>query len=186
MNESEREMETWLRRVKWALACLPDAERDDIVAEIREHLLERVAQGAQASAVLAEFGRPEGYARQFIDEREVSFAAGSRHNLPMLGVVVSRAHRSAVAAIALLATAGLATVAFVAVLTAIIKIFDPLHAGLWQGGKELFLGVVDNSGTSHELLGNWIYPLAALSIVVSWLSGRAILVWAVSRLARTS
>jgi hypothetical protein len=75
--------------------------------------------------------------------------------------------------------------AFVTVLTAIVKILDPVHAGLWLGKTQFFIGVIANPGAAHELLGNWIYPLAALGVAISWLASRAVLVWAVTRLART-
>jgi uncharacterized membrane protein len=185
MSEDERELESWLRRMRWALASLSDIERDDIVAETRAHLSERIAQGTPTRAALDAFGPAEAYALHFVDERELSGAAGSQRPAAMLGAIVRRAHRSVVAAIAFFIVIGLGTVAFAAVLTAIVKILDPIHAGLWLGKTQFFLGVIANPGVSRELLGNWIYPFAALGVAISWLAGRAVLVWAVTTLART-
>jgi len=183
MSEDERRLESWLRRMKWALASVSDVERDDIIAETRTHICERVSHGTAMREALSEFESPETYARSFVAERELSGAVGSQRPIAMFGAVARRVHRSFVALIAFLMVAGLSAVAFVAAITSIVKIEDPIHAGLWRGTTQIFLGVIDNPRTSHELLGNWIYPLAALSVAIAWLAGRTVLVWAVNRLA---
>ena len=186
MSEDDRKLESWLRRMKWALASLPAAECDDIVAETRAHLCDRVAQGTALNAALAEFETPESYARRFVDERELSGLIASQKSAPMLGAIVRRAHRSVVAAVAFLVVFALGSLALVATLTAIVKIEDPVHAGLWWGSNQFFLGIITNPGASREMLGNWIFVLAALSVASAWLSARWMLVWAVQRLARTN
>jgi uncharacterized membrane protein len=180
----DREVESWLRRLQWALASLPQAESDDIAAETRVHISELLAQGISPREALMRFGAAESYAAGFVEERELVGAAGSQKIGAMLGAVARRAHRNVVAALSLFAVAGLAGIAFLAVLTAIVKIEDPVHAGLWRGQTQFFIGMIDDPITAHELLGNWIYPLAAFSVAVAWLAGRYVLVWAVKRLAR--
>ena len=185
MSDDDRKLESWLRRMKWALASLPGAERDDIVAETKAHLCDRVAQGTPMNDALAEFESPELYAGRFVEERELLSAIGSQQPAKMLSAVIRRAHRSLTAAIAFVIVSVLGTCAFVAVLTAIVKIQDPVHAGLWTGPGQLFLGIIDHPGASRELLGNWIFALAALSVAVAWLASRSVLAWTVKRLART-
>jgi len=185
MSEDDRQLESWLRRMKWALASLPESERDDIIAETNAHITERVAEGTPLRVILAEFEAPETYARHFVDDREILGAIGSQRSGAMLAVVVRRVHRSVVAAAALLITVGLAAIAFAATLTAIVKIADPVHAGLWSSKTQLFLGVINDPGATRELLGNWIYVLAILSVALAVIVGRAVLILAVRTLART-
>ena len=52
-------------------------------------------------------------------------------------------------------------------------------------GKEgLFIGVIDDPSKAHELLGAWIFPLAALAVLLTWLIGRVILLAALRVLPR--
>jgi uncharacterized membrane protein len=77
MSSEAIEVQEWLRRLKWSLASMPSPEREDIVEETRAHLHEAIAGGQSAAAVLGGFGAPEDYARQFVDEMDVSHALGS-------------------------------------------------------------------------------------------------------------
>jgi len=185
MSGHDRELESWLRRMKWALTSLPESERDDIVAEKSAHITERVAQGTPLSTALAEFEAPEIYARHFVDDRDILAAIGSQRSGAMLSAIVRRVHRNVVAAFTFLVTVALCAIAFVAILTAMVKIVDPVHAGLWHGTNQLFLGVNYDASSAHELLGNWIFLLAVLSVAFAVIVGRSVLVWAVKSLLRS-
>jgi uncharacterized membrane protein len=174
----------WLRRLSWALASLPGPERHDLLKEIAAHLAERVQSGQATNDVLARFGPPEDYARRFLDDYGLSDALGSERSSAMIVALGRRAHRSFVALAAVALVSVLAAAAFVVVLTAIIKVFDPAHAGLWRGSSALFIGVIDDPSKAHELLGAWIFPLAALAVLLTWLIGRVILLAALRVLPR--
>lgn len=174
----------WLRRLAWALAAMPPAQRDDIVAEARVHLEEGVAAGRSAAEALAGFGPAEDYARPFLDEMELTAALGSQKSGDLLGAVARRVHRSLVAAVAAVVLLALALVAFMAVSLVIMKLQDPVHAGLWIGPGQQFIGTIDDPTQARELLGLWLYPLAAGCLALAWLVGRLVLLWAVRRLAR--
>jgi uncharacterized membrane protein len=183
-SDAERELGPWLRRLKWALSAIPADDRNDIVAETRAHLAERVAEGQAPKQALEQFGEPEEYARLFLDARELSGAAASQAPLSLLKAVSTRAHRSIVAAAAFLLVLAIGAAALAVAITAINKVFDPAHSGLWAGGNAFFVGVIDRPQSAHELLGGWIYPLAVLWIALCWIVARLVLVWAVRRLAR--
>ena len=177
-----RLIEDWLRRLKWSLANVPSPEREDIVAEARAHIEERVASGSSIADVLAGFGPADAYARQFIDEMEIAAALGAQRSGDLLGVIGRRVHRSLTAALALLAVLALGLVAAASVVMAAIKLVDPVHAGLWIGPTQQFIGVIDDPSAAHEVLGLWLYPLAALSLLLVWLIGRLVLIRAVRTL----
>lgn len=184
MSDDDRELEAWLRRMQWALASLPEQERDDIVAETRAHISEARAQGMSLQEALAGFGNAEDYASSFVEERVLVQAVGSQKWSAMFNVIVRRAHRSLIAATAFFLVIVLVLATAVVVLTAVIRIEDPAHAGLWLGQRQFFIGIIDDPGQSRELLGAWIYPFAALFAGVTWIAARRVLVWSVKRLAR--
>jgi hypothetical protein len=178
----DRTSEAWLRRLKWALAEIPSPEREDILAEARSHIEDRVAAGRPPAEVVAEFGPADAYARDFIDEMETTGALGAQRSGDLLGVVVRRVHRSLAAALALFAVLLLGLVAFSMMIMVWLKVTDPAHAGLWIGPHEQFIGVIDDPSKARDVLGLWLYPLAALVLLLGWTIGRAILIWAVRTL----
>jgi hypothetical protein len=184
MSDDPVEIQEWLRRLKWSLAAIAPFERDDIVEETRAHLRETMAKGATPSAALAGFGRPEDYARRFVDDMEVSGALGSQSTGAMLSVVGRRIHRSVVAAFTGGTILILSMFAFAALVMLAYKLSDPVHAGLWRNAHQFFIGKIDNPASATDLLGNWLYPLAAATLALAWLIGRFILLWAVRSLAR--
>jgi hypothetical protein len=176
--------EDWLRRLKWALASMPSPEREDILAETRAHLEERLASGATAQGALAPFGAPESYAAQFLEDMELAGVL-ARPRLPqLLGTIARRAHKSLVAAIAFLLVLFVGGTVLGVCATAIWKLGDPSHAGLWIGGGNFFFGTVDDPTPMREVLGNWIYPLALVSLGLGWMLCRLLLIWAVRTLKR--
>lgn len=183
-TEDSAAVAAWLRRLSWALAAMPAAEREDIVEEARGHLEERLRTGQSASEALTGFGAADVYARPFLDEMELTAALGSQKSGDLLGAVARRVHRSLLAAAAAAVLLALALVAFTAVSLVIMKLQDPVHAGLWIGPGQRFIGVIDDPGAARERLGVWLYPLAGASLALSWLIGRFVLLWAVRALVR--
>lgn len=173
----------WLRRFKWALKRMPSPEREDIVAETRAHLGERMAGGLTAAQALANFGAPEVYARKFLDEMYLSAAAGSGNAGDSLRAVTRLMTRSGVAAIAFVVVLFVGSLGLGFAITGVWKIFDPVHVGLWTGPRDFALGVVDHPMESRELLGNWIYVLSAVAVALAWTICRAVLLWAVRAIA---
>lgn len=177
-----RAMSGWLRRFKWALGAMPSPEREDIVAEARAHLAERVAAGATVTDALNAFGTPEGYARSFVEEMELARALTGQGFRPLLGAVVRRVHSSAVAAAAFLAVLVLSALAIGVVVTALLKLGDPTQYGLWASREFFFFGSGAVGG--RELLGPWIYPLAPVTVGLAWVLARLMLLGAVRAIQR--
>lgn len=177
------ELHDWLRRLRWALGALPERDRDDIVAETRAHLEERVAGGESPERALAAFGAPEVYARQFVDEMELAGALGSQHSGAALSAVARRVHRSLVAASALVLVTILSMLALLLTSTAVLKVSNPTHVGLWRHSRGMFLGIIDDPANGQELLGAWLFPLAGLGLALAWWIGRVVLLGALRTLA---
>jgi uncharacterized membrane protein len=164
---------------------MSSTERDDIVEETRGHLREVLAAGRTPATALAGFGRPEDYARRFIDEMDIAGALASQSTGALLRVVARQINRSVVAAIAAIAFIALSLVGVIAVMMLILKLTDPVHAGLWRGAHQFFIGKIDDPANATELLGTWLYSLCVCVLALTWLIGRWTLIWAVRGLART-
>lgn len=177
-DANQGRVENWLRRFRWALGAMPQAERDDVVAETRAHLCERIDTGQSADAALAALGPADVYARRFIDEMELSGALASQRSGDLLRAVLRRAHRSLVAAMAFLLLLIIGGLAVGLVGTAVGKALDPAHFGLWTGHGNFFIGQTDHPERMHELLGGWLYPVAVAALGLCWLLGRLVLLWA--------
>jgi hypothetical protein len=182
---TNKPVETWLRRLHWALQPMPSPEREEIVAETRAHLSERLDDGADPVELLEGFGPPDVYARRFIDEMELAHALGEQKSADLLTVIGRRVHRSLIAALAFAMVVALAGLSLAAVATLSYEVIDPVHSGLWRGSNQFFVGVIDDPGTARDLLGPLIWPAALAVIALSWAAGRAILLTAARRLART-
>jgi hypothetical protein len=176
MSDDSR-IEDWLRRMKWALARMPSPEREDILAETRAHLRERLDGGQDAEAALAALGPADAYARRFIDEMELSGALGSQKFSDLLRVILRRLHRSLIALVAFFALLILGAIGIGAPLTALARMVDPAHFGLWVGPDNFAFGYND-SPSVHEVLGAKIYPVSLIMAGTAWVLGRMVLVWA--------
>jgi hypothetical protein len=183
MSDEPAEIRLWLRRLRWSLAYAPSGEREEIVSEARAHLRDALSGGKTPSTAIAGFGAAEDYARRCIAEIELASAVASQDGFAMLSIVGRNLHRSAVAATAGLFLIALAAVSLVAVGVSVAKLVDPRHAGLWRGGHAFFIGVIDDPSGARELLGYWLFPLAVAVLVLTWVLGRVVLVWAVRSLA---
>jgi uncharacterized membrane protein len=173
----DRRIEDWLRRMNWALGRMPSPEREDIMAETRAHLRERLDGGQDAEAALAALGPPDVYARRFIDEMELSGALGSQKSSDLLRVVLRRVHRSLVAAVAFVALLFIGGIGVGFPIVALCKLADPTHFGLWVGPYNFSIGS-NESPDVHEVLGDYFYPMAVVATGLAWVLGRMVLLWA--------
>jgi uncharacterized membrane protein len=177
-------VDDWLRRLKWALASMPSPEREDIVAETRAHLQDRIDAGQSAAEALAPFGEADGYARSFLDEMELEGVLARPRFIALLGTIARRAHKSLVAAVAFVVVLCLGAAALGVATTAVWKLTDPEHAGLWTGPGSFFFGINDDPSQMRELLGAWVFPVSVLILGLCWVVGRLVLIWAVRTIRR--
>ena len=177
---------SYLRELRWALAALPEADRDEIVAETRSHVLDRVDGGSTLPAALQALGAPRDYAAPFLDSYRQSAALSHGRLRDLLPVLFGRLASSTRA----VGTALLLLFVWAPALgltgTAILKLSHPEIAGLWVGPKVFFVGTIDDPTQAREVLGVWIFPIAAIALVAAWLLTRKLASSAVRRLSRAS
>ena len=158
-------VENYIKRLRWSLSKLPAADRDEIIQEIHSHLLDRVEEAEDEAAIhqtLDEFGPPEEYARNFLENYEISVALASGspwqifiQNLRMLGPGIGSALTSMMIFILYLVSIGF-------LLAGSLKVFLPNNIGMWITTKPFdFLCCFSfNQDPTKEVLGYWIIPLA--------------------------
>ncbi len=152
----------YLSRLRASLSGMTIAEREDIVEEIRVHIVERASEpGADLDEVLAALGPAEALARQY--RTGALLREASRSNSPWL---ILRATKRA----ALTGAKGFllfwitligygAALSFVAL--ALLKPLFPAHTGLWVGRGEFDFAYRPGMPPAgvHEVLGMWFIPV---------------------------
>jgi len=173
-------LETYLAQVQRNLGGLPKGETDEIVAELRSHVLDKVegqASPQRVEAAIAALGSPREVARINLTERVAVELEADRSPLTVLRGVARLARLSLYGAFAgLISFTGYALAASLLV-TAAVKPFWREHAGLWRVPDpddtwSFSLGV-NSAPNGQELLGWWIIPIGvAMGALLGWLTWR--------------
>ena len=163
--------EKFLRRVRQGLANLDQTERDDIVNELRAHLLDRQAQGK--SNLLEGFESAEALAATFVSDYTLRGALATGTSWALGRALLVAARDSLLALFVLFPLALAQIVAFFFLLTAALKPFMPTEMGLWVGQGSFLVGPNHNPGV-HEILGWWGIPILSIAgVLLFWISNRA-------------
>lgn len=163
--------ERFLKEVRRGLGALDAAERDDVVEELRSHMLERLAQGKPD--VLDGFEEPATLAASFVSERALRGALASGTPWSVSRALLISARDSIAVLFALVALVLVQLVAFFLILTAALKPFAPKDFGLWTGNGNFYVGRGTPSAT--EVLGWWGIPvLLSVGVLLIWLSNRGL------------
>jgi hypothetical protein len=190
MDDGARRLEAYLAELRRSLAPLPEAERADIVAELRGHVLEtageRLTDGAVAAA-LERLGPAGDLAAEYVAASALAGAERSRSPWTLLRGLARLAGASLAGVPALLGGVAGYALALSLALAALRKPMAPDRVGLWQLGADTYslrLGFGEPPA-GRELLGWWIVPIGLLAGAgCLWLTtwfGR----WAIRRLRRS-
>ncbi|HEY2750345.1 HAAS signaling domain-containing protein [Phenylobacterium sp.] len=174
-------LDCYLDQVRRNLKVLPSGEVEEIVAELRSHVLDKV-EGTptpeRVEAAIAALGSPREVARLNLTERVAAEVDEDRSPLTVLRGVGRLAGLSMYGAFTgLVCFVGYATAAAF-LITAVVKPFAWRHTGLWripnaENSYSWMLGVTDNPRHGQELLGGWIIPISlAAGLILGWLTWR--------------
>jgi uncharacterized membrane protein len=185
-TELPKPAQDYLRRLRHALASLPDSERSEVLAEITSHLADRQARGD--ADLLSGFEAPEEYAAQFVAERALvdALARGASWQLGrslLIGKLSTFASYLAVAALWFLHATG-----YLFLVLAALKPFFASSIGVFVGNEVFAVGAYSGSPGAREVLGFWaISVFVGAAAVLMWVSNRALRALARRRLrARAS
>ena len=172
-------LDTYLHQVQRHLGGLPDAEARETIAELRSHVLDKVAGDLSARAVEAaieELGSPREVARLNVTERVAADLETNRSPWRVFSAIGRLASLSVYGVFAFFVSLFGYALAIGFVITAMVKPFNPGNTGLWVEPGHAYswaLGVMDKPRPGHELLGWWIIPVGlGLGLLLGWLTWR--------------
>jgi hypothetical protein len=177
-------VDAYLAQVAVDLRAIPSSEVEEIVRELRGHILERLESErdpGSVSRILERLGDPRAIAREHLEarlgQREIERPA-PRPAGGSTGFFV-RTVRAAAHALGFLLGSSLAYgFALCWLFTALAKPFRPQRVGLWllpaaTGDLNLSLGSHAVGEVGRDLLGWWIVPLGlVLGVAVAWATWR--------------
>ena len=173
-NDAQRKIETYLGELAAQLRGFNPQQVAEIVAELRSHILDKLAAGGETSAaqvdsILAALGGPEELANQYLTDNVLARAEGSRSPLRMLEGLFRWATLSFAGFSVLLGSLFGYFIGVVFILVAVFKVIHPQTAGLWllPGGAGdsafSFRMGFGSAPAGRDLLGWWIVPLGLLA-----------------------
>ncbi len=172
-------VEQYLRGVGDGLKEVGHLERQDILAEIRSHLGERIeqlnAQGANHAAdeALRALGDPSTLAHQFVEAARQQRAGRSYAPWVLLRAAARTAASGGKGVLVfLIALVGYGA-ALAAMLAVVLKHFIP-QVGLWVGSWGIVWGLPSDSTRGRELLGQYFIP-ATIALAFVFASGCTVL-----------
>ena len=163
--------EKFLRRVRSGLGALKPDEREDIVDELRTHLLDRQAQGS--ADPLAGFESPEVLAAGFVSERTLQEALVNGTSWSLVHALLVATRESLFGLLVLLPLVILQVTGLVLVVCAALKPFKP-GLGLWVGSGNFLVGTGDIPGTTEVLGWSFIPVIAVSGTLLFWAANRGL------------
>ena len=154
-------VETWMRALAKGLHNLPHAAQDDIMAEVRAHVADRLSQGMTVEQTLAGFGDAKAFARKFGDDTRLDDAMAQRYAAEALVELLTVAARAF--------TAGFGLVAGTLSLLLVVRI-----AGLFLERLGL-MSAIDAPLDPAALLsglGLWMWPAGVIIAFILGLAAR--------------
>ena len=171
MNDSaQKKVDGYLDQLRKRLRGMSARDTDDIVAELRAHIVEKASAGGamtaeSAEATLAALGSPEELASEYVTDDLLARAEVSRSPVRILRSVFHLASLSFAGFFVLLTTIAGYTLGVVALLAGFMKLVHPHTAGVWlmQAGDDLEISVRMGFGSvpaaGREVLGKWLVPV---------------------------
>ena len=181
---SDPAVERYLAAVRKGLRGMPRAEVEEILLELRAHIVERSKPGADREAALRSLGDPDELARQYRGEHAAARMECSRSPIVILHGMLLLRGRGVSGWMALaLAAFGYAW-AIVLGAAAIEKTLSPRDVGLWvRPDSWLPRLMVDGPGPPgmREILGWWMVPAALIACALLTFLTRRFGLWWIHR-----
>jgi uncharacterized membrane protein len=166
-GESEKRIERYLAALRKRLSELVDEDAQDIVEEIRAHVLDKTAGGAEPeamSATLAALGTPEELANRYRTDELLARAQRSRSPVFVFRSLLRWATLSLAGLMVSVVSVAAYCVGTVFVIFAVMKLAWPRTTGLWRvAATDSWIFWFGPTFTpppgGHDYFGWWLVPI---------------------------
>lgn len=162
---TDHQIETYLSRLASALGAIAPSEKEEIVREIRAHILDSVSNSTDRESavdrVLRLLGTPQELAGRYITERLLTRARHSFSPWLLLRTSWRWAKMGIMGTITFLVALFGYTIALASTVAIFLKPFMP-KIGWWSGPEGFGILVPDHPEQMRELLGQWFVPVVAV------------------------
>lgn len=174
-------MESYLTRLRLALPGVPPEYQEDILREIRAHIMDSVEHSAdQVSAVdrvLRLLGAPEELAARYTTECQLQRASHSFSPWLILRTCWQWAKLGIKGTFAFIVALLGYSLALGFTVSVFIKPFMASKLGLWSGPDGFGIMVPEHPERMYELLGNYFVPVIAAFAFISAIGTTQVLRW---------
>ena len=168
----ETRIESYLANLRRYLRELPPEEINDILVEIRSHIIDRAESAGDLTddkivAILTALGRPEEIGPMYESQAMISRARASFSPTLILRTTMRWAMRSVAGFSVFLAGLTGYSMSLGFMMSALLKPVFPDRVGMWQHqGGGVTIGIVSDMPAARELLGWWIIPIGIIASAV--------------------
>lgn len=162
MIAGNEQIESYLADLHEALKDVRREERDEILREIRTHILDSLRDTPQVETVLRGLGAPERLAEQYQTEVLLTQASHSFSPWLLLSTAWRWAHTGVRGFVVFLVAMVGYLMALGLLLTVLLKPFFPDRIGLWVGHGDFVFGATGRTAGVHDVLGSLYIPVAML------------------------
>jgi hypothetical protein len=194
-TRAAQDLDSYLQTVRAGLRGLPAADAEEIIRELRSHILDRASSAAGLSesgvaAALARLGDSEDLVAQYTTENLMARAERSRSPWLILRSIFRWASLSLAGFFVFLGSLIGYTTALAFLFCAVAKPFQPKSIGLWVrdasfSSLSFSLGTVDANAGGREVLGWWIIPIGLAAGVGLFLLTTRFGLWSIRRFRRS-
>ncbi len=161
--QTNNRIETYLDGLNTALDGIDEREKDDILREIRAHIVDSVERATDrddaVTRVLRSLGTPAELAGRYRTECMLASAGASFSPWRLLHTSWRWAQVGTKGVIVfLLAVFGYGG-AMALTVAVLLKPFMPDRVGMWIGPHMVGIGIPTTTESEHELLGRWFIPV---------------------------
>jgi hypothetical protein len=161
-------IDSYLMNLRRSLGELPAEEVNDILREIRGHILERAEAGGELTneklvAILKALGKPEDIGPLYQADALVARARSSFSPVLIFRTVLRWAMMSVLGFVTFIVGLLGYGAGFGFIISAILKPIFPDRVGAWADGHGFTLGFRDGPGQANDLLGWWIIPVGVIA-----------------------
>ena len=190
MNKTADQIERYLLRFRLALADVRESDREDIVTEIRSHIVERLEDTSRPieeiiDQTLSGLGTPEALASRYQAEGLLRRASTTMSPLLLLRATL----RWAMTGIGGFLVFCVLVIGYVAAgafyLCAILKPIFPENMGLWYNPPSFYMGFHSGGDLpADELLGPWLAPVALVCGCLCIIATTKLVRWLIAKYSR--